>query len=389
MGEFDDFLAELREVQEFSKNILKVIPKVERIRERIEKIYLKLREALTTLEADKDMAASQDAIMEARDSANNILTDEMLKAVALNSEFNDPLFVDKLMVATMTPGVVDLIPEGKTLFVDIKLDEVAGTLEDYAQGIEKVRSELAANASPGFKHGNGKKPVTPANMASYFWQEKLYLPARAGQPVTRRKYNQKTKEYENVDVAEEQIRKYWDTMKKRIQYSGKLAPFWEIIDKGTVAFEAVTQGAGTEFPTNAETDFTGKTVTRLQKLYKETYNDSIEIIERDISDLRNRILELGTVLDEANSIIEKLEETNIDIAELLFEQLGERLEYADREKVDKLIEDLRAGRWESIRTTSEDRIELTGPKGRREGKRVRISMGQLRSASITLGLINE
>jgi hypothetical protein len=71
---------------------------------------------------------------------------------------------------------------------------------------------------------------------------------------------------------------------------------------------------------------------------------------------------------------------SLDEAALLMEKIGERIEYADREKIENLLNEIRSGRIENFHLVGGSRVELTGPSGRAVGIRVRPYISDIMAA---------
>lgn len=291
--------------------------------------------------------ASSKALEKTRLEAPKILMTEIRRAAEVNTEFNRPFFLDKLKEAVYNPETITIVPSEYfygQLSVLINLNLTAGTLHDYAQGIMKVREELGTRSAEA--------------IASHFWAEKFYGAAREGKKVTVKRG--RGKERKDVDQTSKFAWKYWESIRKRIEYSGKVAPFWEILNNGTTPLDS--DRGGTAYPINVPTNFVERAEDAIRQFYsnivmtdQESGITDLEAIERLLADLEgaiNYIRELqdrlfetystGTPI-EPTTINQGFEESPLDIASEVLKRIGERIDRANREQVQKLIDALDRG----------------------------------------------
>lgn len=292
----------------------------------------------------------------AKESAPIILASEAADATFKSEEYSKEEFRVPLIEACSNPNSlrvsVTYSKWNSKLLVDNNLDDVAGTLDDWANGVQLVRNILEENRSE--KH----KIVHPM-VATYAWREIF-----------------------GTD-------KWSDTINARLIYSGKPAPFWPLLNYGTLNMKLKTDYGGFPYPSNPPTYF----VERAIEILKETF----------LNELNSYKLQYEMFMENIDSYI-NLSESNISEIEGLKETMSMRLEeemegerddeYAldieymversDEEKLIKLLTELtKEGRVTSFRVTKEGRVELTRPGGKRYRPYIstlirKMKLGQLR-----------
>ena len=334
-----------------------------------EKIY-NLEDSLSNQEQNVQESASYEALsnIETEGKAVDILRTKVIDACIESPEFDEDFFRSRLL-RVCTSRAINLSLVTGELVVNILLDEVAGSLTDYASAIRVVRDQLSEDR---------KSPAPSRELSSKFWKEKFYGPAREGKTVTRRVYNKETKQYTTKDITAQQIDKYWYTMQLRMSEAGGIAPFWEILDKGSQFFSSYEDSGGEGYPVTEPTNFVDKTITAIQELFRTDRREYEDYLYRQCDRMREQIDEGKSALDEVDRMISELE--SVDEAALLMEKIGERIEYADREKIESLLNEIRSGRIESFHLVGGNRVELTGAAGHAAGIRVRPYISDIMNA---------
>lgn len=306
----------------------------------------------------------------AEGSALKILTRNLRIAVNINIEFKHRFFIKGLQEACRNPKTIILSRAARDsdVIVKINLDETAGSIHNWTDAVQSVRGMLG--------NGEGVKSSGPgdydelAAIKSHFWAEKFYGPAREGKKVSKRKYNRKTKKYEQVDITARQVKKYWATMKARLEASGKPAPYWEIIDKGN----SIMQGSGTPYPIAQPTDFTGKTIMEVRRLYRQIHlknsqmlNEQIDSLVRSKRSVENELKGVLVELKEYKKLLSRqMEEGGRVTPEVMLysrvigsaERTGKKF---SREKLETALRIVRDQGLGGLSLTAEGRLELTEP----------------------------
>jgi hypothetical protein len=297
-----------------------------------------------------------------RDSskANKILVKNLRKAIKLNREFDTPAFSDNLMSACLDINTIFISYVGGVFNVEIRLNDTAGSVEDYANAVKAVRAEIASE--------NGTK--TPA-AASMIWKNMLYIPAREGGSVKKRIYSPHRRRSKVVDVTEDSVAYYWGTISRRMAMSGKLAPYWEILDKGSFVMEG---SGGTPYPENMPTNFVGNTILEVSQLLSEQAGIKVSSIRDQIRLLASERAQIESALAKISFEMEKViygGPTSLEIpnAEHKIQQFMSKVGdwerahgvKASRAKIEQVMRALRSADISELGVTAAGRIELTAP----------------------------
>lgn len=296
-----------------------------------------------------------------------ILYESLKLALQMNKEYDHPFFKTGLISALNDPKTIIFVASGnRSAIVHINLNETAGSTADYAKAVKAVREMML----------KGRKLVTSGEVASVFWAEKFYKPAREGGKVTRRRFNRKTREYEKRDVTAEQIEKYWNTMKARLAAAGKPAPYWEIIDKGMAAMT----GGGTPYPVPTPTNFVGRAEQQIKDTFLEKMNYRFNMYSEDLRSIAIQIDFLQTKLQELNDLLDELKSKKTPELMFYIKVIKYGRPYS-KKKVNQVLMALRSRQFGEISITAENRVEITAPGE----KRLRIMLTGI-SRTFDLGL---
>jgi hypothetical protein len=171
----------------------------------------------------------------------------LYQAIAKTREFNTQFYVDFIQRFRITEDYVKVVFEKRKLSVVINPEKF--DLYDYGTAIIKTRQALNI----------GK---TPKHIATALWY-KYYASAREGHRVIRKKkvYDKKTKTYHEVevDVTEQYIQKYYETIKKRISFMSRdTIPFFEILQRGSSNVKLISDRGAKPYPAYDGYDILGK-----------------------------------------------------------------------------------------------------------------------------------
>lgn len=233
--------------------------------------------------------------------AQKILITSIETAILNSPEFNHPFFLSKMIQAAKDVRMIEVIPLGtNNAEVRLNWDAVAGTIEDYAMGILAARNAIKAG-SPRSMRGDGAR-------RSSFWAEKYYGSAREGKSHTRKHYKG-GKVVSEVDMTAKFTAAYWETMQMRVEESGRLAPFWEIIDKGTAQMAGKESDAGgVPYPINPPTYFVESASRSIKALYlappKTTVDSEQKELLKTIENIKYNIARLHNLAKLAGNKLE-------------------------------------------------------------------------------------
>lgn len=278
----------------------------------------------------------KDAIKVSKD----ILFNNTLTALRTNKEFDDPVYREPLFEAIESNDtyLVRMTGTGfsSRVSVDINLDKTAGRLNMWAAAVKAVR----ANLNIRIPRRGSKDFDKSALAASSAW---------------RRYFTSKSQEW-------------YDTIEARLQASAKLAPFWSILNFGTVSLASDRGGYPT--PKNRNTNFVDKAEKEIKSAVAGFFDTAREE-HKILFDNYNKFL------DEALAIQARLDdmadEIRLDLKAVrsLERQLGLDIEQINRNKLEKAVELIRKG------LLTKGQVDITARGSRR---RVRPSVSTIREA---------
>lgn len=241
---------------------------------------------------------------------------------------------------------------GETLKIVNNLNETAGTIEDYADAVQKTRDTIGSPiSSNGVDKDKDWAEVTDPNYwHSWFWEEKFYKPAREGVVSPE------------IDPAylEGYIRDYWLTMDTRAKFFTKDAPYWRLVEEGFTAYKR--SGGGDAYPSTKPTKFIESTIEELTLLYKDFLKDT----KKEHQTLAEQMAKLDKLQDYIGNKLKDLKNyksSNYEeyVVVSVKSQLEQRYPRADQDKLERLAKDISEGN--EIR----GRVELG-----RTGERLRV-----------------
>ena len=319
----DDLRAELKEELRHIPSYILQAQRVDREYEKLSIKFDRLSAEVEKAEKEPEKVSSGDALENTLLEAPKLLMKEINLAVKKNPEFNNPFFIDKLRVAAFDERTITIIQfKNGNIKVKLNLNETAGSLSDYGNGIKKVRQELGTKSS--------------ADISSHFWSEKYYGAAREGRAVKVMRGRGKNRK--QVDQSAKFTWAYWNTMRQRMKAAGKVAPFWELLDKGMMPIPNASRkgGEGTAYPVNEATDFTGKAQRKIKEYYESQVTQVVANKGFDIVAARKTLSELEKAMAFIDKLLIEVNEKSLDVGAELVIRIGDNIKKADSTKVQNL-----------------------------------------------------
>jgi hypothetical protein len=212
----------------------------------------------------------------AKKIAKDTLFNAALVALRTNKEFDDPLYRVPLFESIESDDtyLVRITGAGfnSKVSVDINLDKSAGRLNMWADAIKSVRKSLGIK----IPRKDSKNYYKSAKSASHAW----------------------ARHYTNKDDI------YTSTIESRLEISAKPAPFWSILNFGTVALASDRGGFPT--PKNKATNFVDKAEKDVALAIRGLFDTARENFNQSFADY-------NTYLDEALSRQERLDSLRNEI----------------------------------------------------------------------------
>jgi hypothetical protein len=328
----------------------------------LDKTQANLRKVLEKLDSAIDRVNSDEFVREnveiafdlIRNSKNSIFVENAAQALLFSSEFNHSVFANNLIQSVSQEESIHVSLNyaglNSTIIVDNNLNEVAGSLEDWGRAVLEVRDSQG---------GSKTSPERASQSWAVMFRNRLSSSPWAG------------------------------IEQRRIQFAGKPAPYWEILDKGHANIRLVSDRGGYATPSEAPTRFVDKTTEDLQELFKKQLIN----IKRSITRAKNKLIKqtntAKNLLLELDELFFYVEENSAQLmgeisdepvdTEVVVNRVIERLSKVktsiDKEKLRVIVSEvLETGQISSYNLTSEGRVEVTA-KGSRG--RARISLNVL------------
>lgn len=276
------------------------------------------------------------------DNAVDILQGSILEAIRENYEYDWPMYRRALYLAAADKDAYSVYNLGGTgwntrLSFTINLDKTAGRLEAWATGVKLARKSFGTKVP---RRGSKKRELS-ALSASRAWAGIF------GHRSTSTKA------------------KYAETIKRRLSYSGRVAPFWQLLDKGTIPMPsdrggyATPKGEPTHFIQNAQEvmeRYTKNVLNGYKKQYDELINDYYLYEE-----------EADAALANMDSLINKIK-LDLKVVEKVKQEYQKDAKYIDDTKLERAVQRVVEGGLTS------GRIEITASGS---GKRIRPSVKKI------------
>lgn len=334
-----DYTKELENNVQYTQAFLR---KLRGARTRLVNRIAKSEEQVTLLKNPDRYVKSLDQIIrkDALRQAKNVLQGSILRAVRDNYEFDWPEYKAGLFQAANDNEIYTIRALGGTgwntrYIVSIDMDNSAGRLNRWAAGVKAYRAELETK----IPKKSSKKARQSAVGASRAWAK--IFKTRGSNPLFR------------------------TTIRKRLEYSGAVAPFWQLLDKGDIPMPSDRGG----FPTPGKkiTNFVEKSEEVLEQYirnlilaYKNNYESLMGEYRTFLNQAKSRLSEIDQIVDEI-----KLE---LSVIGNLERKLGLISQFIDSGKLEAVVQKIKDGLLTS------GRVELTA-KG--SPKRVRISVSKI------------
>jgi hypothetical protein len=256
-------------------------------------------------------------------SLQSILIKNTEKALETSREFSYAPFAERLILAVSEPAVLEITTdlvsteENPSIIVNINMDAVAGTIEQYAAAIKSVRDEGMGGAF--IKSG-------APEVGSKVFYEKYYMVDREGGKVTRTykgkrridrvydkngKYIKKSRATRNyktehsasgpTDITEKYKGKYTAMVAARLSAMGSIAPFWSLLEYGNANVKmASSEGGSTKRLTQRPTNFVSNSKKQAQEQgsinFRSVYKEMKKQFDSELESISDLIVKLQELL---------------------------------------------------------------------------------------------
>lgn len=251
---------------------------------------------------------------EAVKSAKDILNAKVLEAVRENYEFDSSTYMRGLLEALRKSETyrVDIRGAGwkSTIKVDINLNRTAGRLQSWGQGVKLARKSFGSKVP---KKGS-KRREKSALQASKAWAR--IFENRGETAIWKR------------------------TINLRKNYSGSLAAWWQLLDKGEVPLSSDRGGYPT--PAKRATNFVHRSEKDSEEYMKKVMTQQKNKYDNLFTEYDNFVIEANEMIAILNRLIGDIK-INLDAVRKVERALGPIAQYIDSNKLEKVVQKIREG----------------------------------------------
>jgi hypothetical protein len=260
-------------------------------------------------------------------TGKDVIQGSILEAVRTNHEFDWPEYKQALFRATRDNEIYTVRALGGTAWntrytVSIDMDNSAGRLNRWAAGVKAYRKILDQEKQEKAGQQRDKK----GRYKKY--RKPRYDPVAA------------SKAWANIFSSRGDNPRFRTTIRERLELSGAVAPFWQLLDKGSVPMSSDRGGYPT--PEGELTNFVDKAQTVMEQYlknllnkYKKNYDKLFEEYSAFLGQAEQSLSEIESKIQEVsveNKVIDRLEQ-----------ELARENQIIDRNKLEQAVQKIREG----------------------------------------------
>lgn len=272
------------------------------------KVENAIRFAKTSLET-ANKTQSDSAFIAARDfaleNAKLIYAEQVRDATSIATEYAFDSFLQPLLRVGDNKELYKFTQIGsgwgRSISVELDMDTVAGTIEDYAQAVESVREEFGVK--------DGRDP----DLASKIWRQKIYGKGP-----------------------------YYKTIKARLSASTEAAPFWSLLNYGNKNVSMSSDIGGSPYPSRGGHHFVEKSESAIKELFLTEFRKLKLKYDADVTIVRDAISDADILLDQLQIRIDTLSRESELIAKMA-KEIDVSASKLDASKILKAVERIRNG----------------------------------------------
>lgn len=239
----------------------------------------------------------------------SILRSEIDKATEVNTEFERSLYKASLYAAAGDKDIYKLIKTGEgwssNLTVQIVMEEGAGDIQDWSKGILMFRADLKTK----IKKGNSKA----GQRATYWWLNNVWG--------------------SGLEVK---------TIAKRLEYSNRVAPFWRLLNSGSVPMLSDRpDGSFNPIPARP-TNFIGEAEYRIRLYFTALFYPEKAQWMQEISALQEEQRYIENAIESYERDLARLS-TELSENKEVLRRFKDKQQYVDEDRLTIALRRLRAG----------------------------------------------
>ncbi len=241
-------------------------------------------------------------------------------ATDTNPEFSHPAYLSALYRAANKNEIYKFFPKGTGWDIDMDIqiifEEAAGDLSDWAEGVLAYRDELGVN--------EGEESKNSGQRATFYWVGKVFGTAKEAR-----------------------------TIKGRIRGSGRLAPFWQILNNGSQPLLSDREDGSFNPIPASPTGFIEEAERKSESLFRAYFLPEKERWFAEIAELEVQIKDAESLRESYNADIAQLR-PEAKANRRVYDSFGAKKQFVDQQKLQEAVRRLRAGEDFGTQT-----IELT------------------------------
>lgn len=302
-------------IQDTGKDLLEIERQLESAKKDRDKLTKQISSAKSRLTKKRNDTKNPEKVINAiiREFKNlkllsSIVIKEIDTATEINTEFSHPAYLRPLYRVANNNDLYKFIRTGSgwdtRMKIQIVFEEMAGTIDDWAEGILSYREALGVDEGDE-EQNRGKK-------ATFYWLNNVFGTSKEAQ-----------------------------TIRGRLQGSAAIAPFWNILDQGSQPM-ASDRSDGSFNPIIASpTGFVEESERRATNLFKVYFDDEKRIWFAEIQELEKEIDRAEQLRQDYNYDISQLR-PEAEANRRIYDSFGDKKVYIDENKLADAVRRLRA-----------------------------------------------
>ena len=250
-------------------------------------------------------SAFTEVVKETKKQASLIYREEVTAAANQSGEYAYTQFLSPLIDVGDDESLYDIVSVGvgwsRGVSVTLRMDEVAGNIDDYAEAVQLARDSL------------GLKEDRDPQTASMIWRKKIYKGPR-----------------------------YFTTIQLRLLSSSSVAPFWSLLNYGSRNVKMASDIGGTPYPSRGAHRFVQKTEERVRKFFQETFYGAKEKFLSDERLVIDALLDAKDLLEKLQYAVDQLS-SGAEFMEKIAQKIGVSANQLDASKILTAAERIKSG----------------------------------------------
>jgi hypothetical protein len=301
----DDILASIQKILDdvniATPSLQEAVLSKKRVENEIKFVNRAMEEARVKQSEEAFISAKETTIAE----APAIYAKKVKDAASRSEEYSYEQFLSPLLEVGFDDGLYNITSTGagwsRSVNVHLNMDEVAGTIGDYAEAVESARGSL------------GTKEDRDPDLASKIWRTKIYRHSR-----------------------------YFTTIKLRLLAAASPAPFWSLLNDGSKNVSMASDIGGSPYPSRGGHHFVEQTEDAIRLFFLSTFRKAKEKYDSDVILLKDALLDARDLLVRLQNRVDELS-SNSDLLSKVASEIGVSSDQLDASKIIVAADRIRSG----------------------------------------------